>query len=178
MSEQYYVHLKRLENDYRSMQRLHGSVITWEPLDAATPPRSYPSKYRVMFHLLAPTVEGNRPQHVVEIDCSRQDYPRFPPVVTFQTPIVKHPHVFSDGSHRVCLGGFPLEESLAELCVRLARFLQFDANLINPKSLASVEFYAWYQQNRAHLPLDRSPLPDLDGMGTGFRVKSRRPGGT
>lgn len=174
MNEREYVHYARIESDYNSMQKLRGSMIAWEALLPCNPQQGvYPSRYRVTYNVHAPTVSGNRRQHVLDIDCSSLDYPlRSQPNVRFTTPVIKHPHIFTD--QRVCLGGFPLEESLAELCIRLARFFQYDPRLINPTSIATPEFYNWYQKNRSQLPLDRSPLPTL----AGFVVKKRPDDGT
>jgi hypothetical protein len=171
MNEQY-VHAARLESDYRSMLQLVGSIITWQGTPPGNPTqRIYPSMYRVTYNILAPTIRGDSYQHVIEIDCSSQDYPRRIPFAKFLTPVVKHPHFFDYGG--ICLGGFPLEESLAELCIRLARFLQYDPTLINTNSLASSAFYDWYEKNLNRLPLDHSPLPQLDNTTSGFRVKRR-----
>jgi hypothetical protein len=171
MNEQY-VHAARLESDYRSMLQLVGSIITWQSSPPGNPAqRIYPSRYRVTYNILAPTISGDFYQHVIEIDCSSQDYPRRIPFAKFLTSVVKHPHFYEDG--RICLGGFPLEESLAELCVRLARFLQYDPTLINANSLASRVFYDWYEKNLNRLPLDHSPLPQLENASSGLRVKRR-----
>jgi len=171
-----WVHLARLESDYSAMQKLKGPLITWQIVGQCDPPRVNPSKYLVTYQMAAPTLNGTRGEHILEIDCSSADYPSFAPIVLFHTPVIKHPHVYSDGSRRVCLGGFPLSESLAALCIRLARFWQYDASLINHKSLASREFYDWYVANRSQLPLDRSPLPSLDEVSGGLRPKQRRSG--
>lgn len=176
MNENEFVHAARLASDYSSMQHITGQVITWKGVPPGNPAqRIYPSRYTVTFNMLAPTINGNAYQHTIEIDCSSLEYPRSMPFASFITPVVKHPHFFDDG--RICLGGFPLEESLAELCIRLARFLQYDPTLINPNSIASSDFYRWYQKNHNHLPLDRSPLPVLEEADGGFRVKGgiRRP---
>jgi len=176
MNENEYVHAARLESDYNSMLRITGQLITWKGVPPGNPTqRIYPSRYVVTFHMLAPTINGNASLHAIEIDCSSLEYPRYMPSARFTTPVVKHPHFYDDG--RVCLGGFPLEESLAELCIRLARFLQYDPTLINIKSIASMNFYSWYQANRSHLPLDHSPLPILEEVSGGFRMKGsiRRP---
>ena len=107
------------------------------------------------------------------------------PDASFLSTPIKHPHVFENGN--ICLGGFPLEESLAELCIRLARFWQYDPTLINPNSIASRQFYSWYDSNRRRLPLDHSPLPQLQDMTSGgfvvrspgsMTIKRRSPGNT
>jgi hypothetical protein len=160
-----YLHFQRLERDYNSMKLLNGPLITWEVKSPMNPPESYPVKYLITYHMLAPTVEGDRSNHIIEINTSSPSYPvAVVPTMIFRTPIIKHPHVYSDGSKRVCSGGMPLSETLAFLCVRLARFFQYDPTLINIRSIASMEFYNWYIKNRKNLPLDRSPLPNLEGL--------------
>ena len=176
MNTDAYVHASRLESDYYSMQRLNGSVIVWQGVPPANPAqRTYPTVYRVTYTILAPTISGDRNQHTIEINCSSLDYPRNKPFARFITPVVKHPHFFDGGE--ICLGGFPLEESLAALCVRLGKFLQYDPTLINKDSIASQTFNSWYLQNRARLPLQRVHLPDVDDddvVGGGLIVKKRR----
>ena len=168
-----FVRQSRLAADYRAMQRLSGPMITWEalqPYDIAH--NIYPSKYRITFNIVAPTTSGNANRHVLLVDCSGVKYPFAPPDVRFETSPLRHPHIFND--KRVCLGGFPVEETLAELCLRLVRFFQYDPNMINIKSIASQEFYDWYIQHRASLPLDRQALPSLDEQRPLFRPKDRR----
>ncbi len=173
MNESQIAHMSRLESDYNSMQQITGDVIKWE----GTPPkhpdqRIYPSKYRITYNILAPTVKGDSRQHIIEIDCSSIYYPGQLPVARFLTPLAKHPHVYSDG--KICLGGFPLEESLAELCVRLARFLQYDPEIINLDSPVSYDAKNWYLQNKHRFPIDRSPLPRLGEDSGGFKKKTIR----
>ncbi len=171
-----FVHAKRLERDYLLMMQLQGPVITWQSATVANPAqRSYPSVYNVTYHILAPTSHGDRNSHTIEINCSSLDYPGRQPDARFLTPVLKHPHSFNNG--KICLGGFPIEESLAALCIRLGRFFTYDPNIINPNSIASNEFNDWYRTNRTRLPLQRVVLPQLDeenasGRG-GFTVKSR-----
>ena len=62
-----------------------------------------------------------------------------------------------------------LEESLAEMCIRLFGFFQYNPNLINPNSLASRSFYSWYLMNRRRLPVDHTPVPT---MSRGLIIKS------
>jgi len=156
-----FVRAARLESDYKSMLHLTGPVIFWRPVSTEVAPVSglYPDKYIVAFNIRAPTVNGDANSHMLEIDCSSPSYPRSAPVVRCQTPVVLHPHFYNHG--QVCLGGFPLEEYLAELCIRLARFLQFDPMMINPDSIASHEHNAWYERNRWSYQFDHQPLPTL-----------------
>ena len=169
-----YLHFRSLAIDYQSIQQLAGPVITWEPLTEADPPFRHPDKYRVTFNLRAPTVRGESSRHVVEIDTSSLSYPGKEPYAKLQTDVVPHPHIYSDG--RICLRGHPQEETLAALCVRIARYLQYDPALIDKDSVASKEFWQWYVQNRHRLPLDRTPLPALDRPRGGLRVNNRRGG--
>jgi hypothetical protein len=171
-----FVHYSRLERDYQSMMNLRGDKVSWTPL---TPPEvekgKYPEVYRVTLNIRAPTTKGDSDHHVLRIDCSSLNYPFSPPLVSFETPAIKHPHVYSDNSRRVCLGGFPLEELLGELCIRLIRFFQYDPALINHRSIASKEFYEWYELNKANLPLDNSPLPVVvTPTPKGMRIKAQR----
>ena len=173
MDHNQFVHTARLENDYKSMLQITGNVITWQGIPAANPAqRIYPSKYLVTYNILAPTVRGDSRQHTIEIDCSSPHYPGQLPLARFTTPVVRHPHFYDDG--KICLGGVPLEEPLAALCIRLAGFLQYDPKLVNENSAASYDSLVWYRANRYRFPLDRSPLPRIDdGVGgSGFRRKS------
>lgn len=174
--DEYLIHQKRLENDYKSMQRITSNVITWSGFPAANPELGiYPSTYRVTYHLRAYTTQGLANEHIIAIDISSLDYPRQIPKVEFVSPVLKHPHLFDDG--RVCLGGFPLEESLAELCIRLARFIQYDPNVINLGHQASLAFRTWYLANLHFLPIDFTPLPEINDFSPGFQPKEiRRPG--
>lgn len=166
-----FVHRKRLEIDYKSMQQLRGSLISWVSDQPSNSSTQFPSKYVVTYHMIAPTIEGDLRKHILDIDCSSVDYPlRYLPQVKFRTPVIKHPHIYSDGSRRICLGGFPLSEDLGKMCIRLARFFQYDLSLIDPRSIASREFYDWYLQNRNRLPLDHSQIPIMTDDSDGFRV--------
>jgi ubiquitin-protein ligase len=172
------VRFNRLKKDYQSMQKLVGTLITWKPLgkyDAAN--SVYPEKYEVTFNIKAPTISGDLNQHKLEIDCSAGSYPNTLPIVKFTTPVVRHPHIYTNGSSLVCLDSVPLSELLGNLCIRLAGFLQYNSTLINPNSLASRDSYEWYLANKSRLPLDHSPLPVLDSdTKAGFTVRDKRPG--
>jgi hypothetical protein len=169
MNEKEFVHLQRLSSDYESMKQLTGAMVSWRILSIDHNP---PDRYQVTFNILAETVNGVRNEHVMEIDCSSLEYPRRPPALRLTSYTVKHPHVFRDG--RICIGGFPIGESLAELCIRMCRFLQYDPTFINPGSIATSEFDYWYQENRSRLPMDRSPLPTI---GVNLQVKQIRSSG-
>lgn len=170
MSRSHFVHLARLESDYKAMERLRGDRISWEATGEYNLSRGiYPSQYAIAYQVLAPTVNGNRRKHELSVNTSAADYPvNAQPFVRFTTPALKHPHIFSDG--RVCLGGFPLEDSLADMCIRLFRFFLFDAGVINPRSIATRSFWDWFQNNKQKLPLEHAPLPTLSD---GFIIKHR-----
>jgi ubiquitin-protein ligase len=155
MNERELIHKRRLRGDYESMKRLSGPMLSWVPASDKNPP----DKYRVTINVLAETIQGEACQHVIEIDCSSLDYPRQEPELRFLSNVVKHPHVFSSG--RICIGKYSYSESLAQLCIRLCRFLQYDPELINPRSIATTSFNQWYEQNKWRFPLDTSPLPTL-----------------
>lgn len=170
MNRANFVHLARLESDYKAMQRLHGKCIDWKASgEFDLERRIYPSRYAVTYRILAPTALGDRRTHELLIDTSAIDYPvNAQPGVRFTTAALKHPHIYSDG--RVCLGGFPLEENLAELCVRLFRFFLFDKGVINSNSIATRSYWEWYQANQKRLPMEHAPLPTI----TDFRVVDKR----
>ena len=86
------------------------------------------------------------------------------PFVRFTTPVLKHPHMFSDG--RVCLGGFPLEDSLAErMCIRIFRSSYLIWESSTQKALLLAALGLVYQVNKQQLPLERVSLPTLsDGL--------------
>ncbi|GHO93832.1 hypothetical protein KSF_038800 [Reticulibacter mediterranei] len=172
MHENQYVHQARLASDYNSMKQITGNVISWRGTPEADPAnRVFPERYTITYNILAPTIRGDSRHHVIEIDCSSPNYPRQAPAARITTPVVRHPHFYDDGN--ICLGGFPLEESVAELCVRLARFLQYDPDVINMRSAASSASMEWYRSNRNRLPMDRSELPRL-GEVPGFKLKKRQ----
>lgn len=183
MNRSHFIHLARLESDYKAMQKLRGERISWVATGEYNLSQGiYPSQYSITYQVLAPTVKGNRRKHELSVNTSAADYPdNAQPFVRFTTPVLKHPHMFSDG--RVCLGGFPLEDSLADMCIRIFRFFIFDMGVINPKSIATRSFWDWFQVNKQQLPLERVSLPTLsdglvvkhrDRVRSGFTVKGRR----
>ncbi len=186
MNEKEFVHNRRLRSDYEAMKRLKGDMVAWKVVSQGKMP---PDKYQVTFTIRAMTTAGEARSHVVEIDCSSLEYPKARPALKFITNAVKHPHVFNGGV--ICIGGFPLGESLAELCIRMCRMLQYDPEVIDAHSIATAEYYTWYLQNRSQLPMDTSPLPTLgegielgqirksaaEGSPGGMQIKNiRRPG--
>ena len=177
------LHLDQLKRDYDSMVQLPGPVITWEPIGQFHPPHTYPEQYRVVYNILAPTVNGNANRHVLEIDCRAPNYPFTLPIARFTTPVLKHPHVWEPGSARypeMCTGGMPLSETLAMFCVRLGGFFLYDKTLIYRNSIASRQFEQFYDDNRNRLPLAHVVLPVITGASSSFRKMGtiRRPDNT
>lgn len=145
----------RLEHDYRAMLALQSKVIKWEP-DRRVPPEVY----AVDFHLrgmIGPN--AFRDTHTVVIKLL-PEYPDRPPYAKFTSrPLLFHPHVFGNGV--VCVGGYSPDEGLAVFCLRLARYIQFQPNLIDTQSPANKQALQWFKENRGRLPVDNTPLPDL-----------------
>lgn len=88
-----------------------------------------PEDYEVMFNEagLALSIEGRkkaRSTHRAHVYL-HLDYPRRPPVVTWQTPVF-HPNLLGpDGHGGVCIGSWSASESLADLCQRLADLVSY-----------------------------------------------------
>jgi hypothetical protein len=140
--------------DYFSMKFLLNPMITWSVASPYKPSKFYPTKYLVTYHILAPTTEGNRLEHVLEVDYSSQIVGlSIAPSIRFCTPELKHPNVYSDRSKRLLLDDELIDKSLGNLCNNLIRYFQYDPSLINPRGIASREFYDWYKANYHHLPL-------------------------
>jgi ubiquitin-protein ligase len=63
--------------------------------------------------------------HQVRLYC-HLEYPRRPPVVTWETPIL-HPNIISpQRGGAVCLGPWSASEGLADVCRRLIRMARYD----------------------------------------------------
>lgn len=89
------------------------------------------------------------------------DYPRRPPVITWQTPIV-HPNILSpDRNGGVCLGGWSASESLADVVRRLIALVSYRAfNAEDPLDKATA---AWVKERRMRPGVDLQTLLDSDG---------------
>lgn len=89
--------------------------------------------------------------HRVEIALGAR-YPIDPPEARFLTPIF-NPHVFSHG--KVCLGRTVMTERLEDLVVRIGRLIQYDPELIYPKSPANADALDFARASWASLPFGR-----------------------
>jgi hypothetical protein len=73
------------------------------------------------------------------------DYPRLPPLLTWQTPIF-HPNILPPERHGgVCIGSWTPSESLADLCRRLARMIAYES--FNISDALHVEAAAWAREH-------------------------------
>ena len=83
------------------------------------------------------------------------DYPRFPPLLTWQTPIF-HPNILPPERHGgVCIGSWSPSESLADLCDRLARMISYES--FNVSDALHTEAARWAEAN------DISEGDDVEG---------------
>lgn len=148
--------LVRLQNDYLTMQTLRGSLIRWQEGDHRWPPERYVVEFDLV-GMIGP--EASQQGHTVVIKLLAE-YPDKPPLAKFVSrPVLFHPHVFKNGN--VCIGQYSPEEGLAAFCLRLAKYIQFRPELIDPRSPANREALNWFKLNRHAVPVDHSSLPDL-----------------
>lgn len=146
----------RLQNDYLAMEQIRSETIQWEPGDVRQPPEKYFVQYNLR-GMSSPDFYCDK--HLVEIKLLAE-YPMRPPVARFVShPQLFHPHVFDTGL--ICIGGYSPDESLAALCLRIARYIQYQPHLIDTRSPANLSALEWFKRNREYLPVDATPLPEL-----------------
>ena len=155
---------KRLNNEYRELMRINGSIIQIEPL-GSTPYQSY----RVTFNVR--TIISPSPSFRNQTICILMIPPNYPdgaPKLTAQnTPYPWHINWFKGGDW--CHGGWNREESLVNFLHRCARTLQFDPEIANPGSVANrdaMPFWDENKRNRRIIPSDTQVLPTLDAPET------------
>jgi len=148
------VHLRRLQADWESIQRLVGESRFIEISQCSGSP---PEKYLVTFLCKGLMREAGAVQpsvssrHQVEIYLHQQ-YPRIQPRLTWRTAIF-HPNILSgDRNGGVCIGGWSAAETLADLCVRLAEMVQYKR--YNPRDPLDPEAAEWAVEHYLHLPVD------------------------
>lgn len=149
--------LRRLESDYRQMERL----VETSPLLRMAPAGTPPSRYRVEFRVtgLWQPDETAQPlpldRHIADLYLHR-DYPRRPPQIVWRTEIF-HPNILSGTrGGGVCIGGWSPSETLADLVVRLAEMIQY--RQYNPDDALNPAAARWARYNKARLPVDHRPL--------------------
>ena len=114
---------RRLVSDLRSMESL-AEMGTIAMQGEGAPP----DRYRVMFNVaglhLVDSKATVRETHRCEIYLHR-DYPRRPPVVTWESPVF-HPNLLGpERNGGVCLGSWSASESLGDLCLRLRDLVSY-----------------------------------------------------
>ena len=162
--------VRRLRNDFRSMDRLRSESTI---LDFSTPgilPGSPPETYLVRFRgkgLYRPerskeTRITEEHQVLIQLGAS---YPRMMPDLQWQSPIF-HPNISGSGS--VCLGGYGTYwvpslnlDELCEMLWEMIRYQNFDV-----ESPYNREAAIWAKQQREHgLPVDPRPIRDKVAAG-------------
>lgn len=156
----------RLENDYKEMRNIQGSIISFEA--EGTPPDKY------MLTVKVRTIIGPGPayrdEHQLKVTLPA-DYPTSAPeIVMITKPQPYHPNWFSYG--KWCSGDWEMVEGLGHLVVRMIRTLQYDIEITNEKSPANTDATDWYVKNRHRgiFPCDRQILPDPTK--TRFEIRS------
>jgi ubiquitin-protein ligase len=97
-----------------------------------------------------------------------RDYPRRPPVVTWQTPVF-HPNLLGPERHGgVCIGSWSAAESLSDLCVRLADLATYRS--LNPHDALDPEAGAWAAANDVRPGSDVERLAALPVAGAAVRL--------
>ena len=146
----------RLCHDFLAMQAIQSDIIQWEVGDRRKPPERYAVDFKIK-GMTGPDSFSH--EHTVVIKLFAE-YPMKPPVAKFTSrPILFHPHVFGNGL--ICVGGYSVDEGLAAFCLRIAKYIQFQPNIINVHSPANRDATQWFQQNHSRLPVDATRLPDL-----------------
>lgn len=116
---------------------------------------SPPERYRIMFHTPGlHLVDGKiavRSTHRCEIYLHR-DYPRRPPVVTWQSSIF-HPNLLGpERNGGVCIGSWSAAESLADLCTRLTDLVSY--RTFNCSDALDADAAAWVTRERIEPGVD------------------------
>lgn len=155
---------KRLNNEYRELMRINGSIIQIQPMGNAP----Y-ENYRITFNVR--TIISPSPTFRDKTVCTLSIPPNYPdgyPVITAEhTPYPWHMNWYPSG--RWCHGSWTREESLVNFIHRCARTLQFDPAIANPGSPANssaISFWDANIRNRRVIPSDTQVLPTLDAPET------------
>ena len=164
---------KRLDNEYRELMRINGSIIKIEPIG------SMPyEKYKVIFNIR--TFIAPAPTYRDSTICELTIPPNYPvdaPVLKSQnTPPPWHINWWRDG--RWCYGSWNKEESLVNYLHRAARTLQNDPKIANPGSMANGDaepFWKANKNNRRLVPCDTQVLPTLDAPETITIIEQTKP---
>lgn len=164
MIDQRALRQRRLENEYKELMSISGSIIYIEPLGNAP----Y-EKYRVTFNLR--TVIGLAPIYREKTVCLLtipSGYPEIAPKIAVEEgsmPPPWHPNWYRGGTW--CFGYWAREESLVNYIYRCAKTIQFDAEFTDAKydAAANKEAVAFWNANkdkRGIIPSDTKKLPTVD----------------
>ena len=150
---------RRLENEYKELMRINGSIIQIVPI--GNPPYE---TYKVTFNIR--TIISPAPTYRNQTVCTLKIPPNYPdaaPIITADnTPYPWHINWYATG--RWCFGSWNREESLVNYLHRCARTLQYDPEIANPGSVANrdaMPFWEANKRNRHVIPSDRQMLPTL-----------------
>lgn len=152
------------------LRRLRGDIFDYEV--HGSPAERFILKFNLRSVM---AVSGSRPTyspaahwHLVEF-VPPASYPESvsKDFVRFLSQPIFHPNVYRDG--HICIANYVSTESIAQFALRLARMIKFDPAFINPASAANSDAVPWYVANLASFPIDRRPLPSLDGVVLGPR---------
>jgi len=115
-----------------------------------SPPTKYVFEYQVKG--VIGLDETNKPRfsnkHIVEMGV-HGDYPWSMPFVQFHTPIF-HPNIWSGG--KVCLGWFPIPYQLTDICVHIAKMIDYQVYDVNaPSNPIAAD---WAKASRSLFPLE------------------------
>ena len=164
---------KRLNNEYRELMRINGSIIKIDPLGS----QPY-EKYKVTFNIrtfISPS-PTYRDSTVCELTIP-PNYPAGAPVLlSLSSPPPWHVNWWQDG--RWCYGSWNKEESLVNYLHRAARTLQNDPEIANPNSAANssaIPFWEANKGNRRLVPCDKKTLPTLDAPETITIIEREKP---
>ena len=151
----------RLENEYRELMAINGSIIRIEPLGSAPYER-----YRITYNIR--TIISPRPEYRDSTVCELSipaGYPQaVPRMEAITRPVPWHVNWFTSGSW--CHGHWDEDSSLANFIYRCAKVLQFDPEFANPGSSANSEALSFWhsnKNNRRVIPCDTQALPDPSG---------------
>jgi ubiquitin-protein ligase len=155
---------RRLLSDMREMEDLARAGEFTFRADG-----SPPTLYRVLFHVPGLALDGDgrlvlRGLHRCDVYL-HLDYPRRPPVVTWQTPVF-HPNLTRpERNGGVCIGSWSAAERLTDLCLRLRDMVAY--RVLNADDALDLDASAWVRfhgispgadvGDLVHLPLPPDP---------------------
>lgn len=149
----------RLENDFKEMTNIKGSVIDWNVLKGVAP---HVESYEIIVNIrtIIDPSPRYRNQHDLVLELP-ENYPNTPPLVNMSSvPPPYHPNWYRNGNW--CYGTWSLSEGLGHYVIRLIRTLQFDLEITNPESPANRDANQWFlsKKNSGLFPCDKTALPD------------------